>query len=403
MELSEQIQDARQGNAAAQKYLFDRLSDPMMALCCRYVKNREDAEEVLLDGLAGSSADKVFELPPRSIDKRIRIDLGKGNLLFLEMGALSDVRRFSNIDSLLLVFLADMKAFRDSLSDPLTIKRIDYVMDLSGRKRIRILQTRAQGSSFLLEKGDLAALKLEQDTIHIQMVSVAPPGGKGAEVGGLRYDRLSFIINQYSELETFVTTGLNAKLALLQQTVKNNNPGYHRTTRRGRLFMDADPSISMANNHEGEEQTFGNQLSLFANVNAQNYKNYFTPSFALGAAVSLNPGANKHTFTATWEPMFFFSSDAQGHKETLRNDFFVLSYMERRIGKMRRPVGMPLFLSLGYLISRQGDVFEKRSFRFSADRLDLFHGSVSLEPCIYFHDFVRDVTPGIRLSVAGIF
>ena len=50
MELSEQIQDARKGNAAAQKYLFDRLSDPMMALCCRYVKSREDAEELLLDG-----------------------------------------------------------------------------------------------------------------------------------------------------------------------------------------------------------------------------------------------------------------------------------------------------------------------------------------------------------------
>src|ERR1700754_3988378 len=50
MELSEQIQDARQGNAAAQKYLFDRLADPMMALCCRYVKSREDAEEILLDG-----------------------------------------------------------------------------------------------------------------------------------------------------------------------------------------------------------------------------------------------------------------------------------------------------------------------------------------------------------------
>lgn len=50
MDLSEQIQDARQGNAAAQKYIFDRLADPMMALCCRYVKSREDAEEVLLDG-----------------------------------------------------------------------------------------------------------------------------------------------------------------------------------------------------------------------------------------------------------------------------------------------------------------------------------------------------------------
>jgi len=50
MNIPEQIQDARSGSAAAQKALFDQLADPMMALCCRYLKNREDAEEVLLDG-----------------------------------------------------------------------------------------------------------------------------------------------------------------------------------------------------------------------------------------------------------------------------------------------------------------------------------------------------------------
>ncbi len=50
MNISEQIEDARSGNVAAQRYLFDHLADPMMALCCRYVKSREDAEEVLLDG-----------------------------------------------------------------------------------------------------------------------------------------------------------------------------------------------------------------------------------------------------------------------------------------------------------------------------------------------------------------
>jgi len=50
MNISEQIHDARCGSAAAQKALFDHLADPMMALCCRYLKNREDAEEVLLDG-----------------------------------------------------------------------------------------------------------------------------------------------------------------------------------------------------------------------------------------------------------------------------------------------------------------------------------------------------------------
>jgi RNA polymerase sigma factor (sigma-70 family) len=55
MNISDQIEDAKMGNAAAQKLLFNRLADPMMALCCRYVKNREDAEEILLDGFC-----KVF-------------------------------------------------------------------------------------------------------------------------------------------------------------------------------------------------------------------------------------------------------------------------------------------------------------------------------------------------------
>src|ERR1700743_3106652 len=50
MNISEQVEDARAGSTAAEKALFDHLADPMMALCCRYLKSREDAEETLLDG-----------------------------------------------------------------------------------------------------------------------------------------------------------------------------------------------------------------------------------------------------------------------------------------------------------------------------------------------------------------
>ena len=50
MEFGKLIDEARSGSAAAQKCLFDRLANPMMAVCCRYVKAREDAEEILLDG-----------------------------------------------------------------------------------------------------------------------------------------------------------------------------------------------------------------------------------------------------------------------------------------------------------------------------------------------------------------
>ena len=50
MDVSQLIKNARLGNAASQKCLFDLFSDKMMLVCRRYLKNPEDAEEVLLDG-----------------------------------------------------------------------------------------------------------------------------------------------------------------------------------------------------------------------------------------------------------------------------------------------------------------------------------------------------------------
>ena len=50
METAELIKEAKQGSAAAQKCLFDQLAGKMLLVCRRYVKNSEDAEELLLDG-----------------------------------------------------------------------------------------------------------------------------------------------------------------------------------------------------------------------------------------------------------------------------------------------------------------------------------------------------------------
>jgi RNA polymerase sigma factor (sigma-70 family) len=50
MDIADLIREAKQGSAAAQKCLFDQLANQMLAVCRRYVKNQEDAEELLLDG-----------------------------------------------------------------------------------------------------------------------------------------------------------------------------------------------------------------------------------------------------------------------------------------------------------------------------------------------------------------
>ena len=50
MNIPELIKEARNGSAAAQKCIFDVTADRMLMICRRYVKNVEDAEELMLDG-----------------------------------------------------------------------------------------------------------------------------------------------------------------------------------------------------------------------------------------------------------------------------------------------------------------------------------------------------------------
>jgi RNA polymerase sigma-70 factor (ECF subfamily) len=50
MNTAELIKEAKQGSTAAQKWLFDQWSEKMFIVCRMYVKNVEDAEELMLDG-----------------------------------------------------------------------------------------------------------------------------------------------------------------------------------------------------------------------------------------------------------------------------------------------------------------------------------------------------------------
>ena len=44
------IIEARQGSAAAQKCIYDCWAEKMAMICRRYIKSREDSEEIVLDG-----------------------------------------------------------------------------------------------------------------------------------------------------------------------------------------------------------------------------------------------------------------------------------------------------------------------------------------------------------------
>ena len=99
---------------------------------------------MLLTSITGSlcaqtkdESDKTFQIPENIIiNRRFYINLDKGNQLQIELTDITDLERIANIDSLLKVFIEDITPLKDSIADPLTSKRIDYVTDAQGRKKL---------------------------------------------------------------------------------------------------------------------------------------------------------------------------------------------------------------------------------------------------------------------------
>lgn len=340
-----------------------------------------------------SGADKKFELSSDKFSRRFLIDLGKGNKLQIELKEMADLDRLKNMDSLLSAFLQDIGYLRDSLSDEITSKRIDYLIDSSGRKEIRFQQFRPKGSIFLLNKGDLAALKLEQDTVNfIGAIDYQAKVALRKPFPDIRYYQVSFFVNQLDELPAILAAGLNDKILSL---LKNVYSGW-QPDKTGMLHLQRDPRIS-AKLPKGYFEGHGDFITPVISVNVQNYKNYFVPSFSLGATLTISNAVFKYEAGLQWEPQFLFQS-TQGTLKTFRNDFLTLTYGQGfvRDHDPRKDSYLLTVFSIGYLIRREGEYFDNHTIRIGAGNISLFEGKTKIEPAIFFHDFFRQVTPGLR-------
>jgi hypothetical protein len=341
---------------------------------------------------ATTNSDKIFELSPDIFNRRFIIELGKGNILQIELNDISDLARFNNMDSVLRVFLQDIEPLKDSLSDELAAKRIDYITDSAGRKKIRVQQFKPKGSNYLVNHGDAAALKLEQDTVNF--IGIVPFRAKYTlrkAFMATRYYRLSFFVNNLPDLKAYTDGRLNEKIINLQ---KNVNASWVSDKKGMYRWKDNDIKAKLPGGYIGA----GDFLTLRLSVNAQNYKNYFVPSFSLGAALILSHNNFKRDIGLFWEPNFFFAKNAQGNLQTFRNDFLTLTFGQGTV-RDHSPLKESEFitvLSIGYLITQKGDYFDKRTIRIGAGALSLFEGKTKIEPVLYFTDLFKGVTPGIR-------
>jgi hypothetical protein len=348
---------------------------------------------------ATSASDKTFQVPENIIITRcFYVNLEKGNKMVIEVSDIADLNRMANIDSLLQIFLNDITPLKDSLADPLTSKRIDYVTDAQGRKKIRFQQFQPKGASFLINNGDLASLRTGQDTINIIGIITNPP--KPVEKISLknpRYYHFTFYLNNINEITGYMNGIMNEKIKTIQNNIHGKWP---IVLGSGSHYLKSDKSITVDKPKGFTPAGTGDFLAANITVNVQNYKNYFVPSFSLGTKLTLTN--RERTFKwepgLFWEPHFLFARDSQNKLHTYRNDFLTFTYGQggTKDYDPRKDFSFSAVLSLGYLINRNGDFFEKNTFRFGAGKLSI--AKTTIEPSLYFNNFLKGVTPGIRIS-----
>jgi len=204
-------------------------------------------------------------------------------------------------------------------------------------------------------------------------------------------------MNDMGELTSVMNGMLNEKIITIQHNVNERWPTVLGT---GSHYLRKDPTITADKPKGFTPSGTGDFLNGYITVNVQNYKSYFVPSFSLGLRAILTN--RDRTFKwepgLLWEPHYLFAKDSLNKLHTYRNDFLTLTYGQggTRDHDPRKDFAFSAVFSVGYLINRNGDYFKKNTFRLGAGKIQLL--KTSIEPSIYFDNFFKGVTPGIRIS-----
>ena len=351
----------------------------------------------ILVNLCAQTGDKAFEVPEYIIfNRKFFINLDKKNKLVIRLSDINDLERLTNLDSLLEVFFKDVAPLKDSLTDDLSAKRIDYVADAQNRKKIRLLQYPDKGSSFLVDQSGLSSLRTSQDTINIIGILINPPKPTDkTNPNRPRYYHFSFYLNDWTDIRNYMNGELNTKINTLQTNLHDKWPLIKGT---GSHYLKTDNSIS-ADRPRGHAAP-GSFLSGYIAISAQNYKHFFVPSFSLGLRATLTNKDRSFKWQpgVLWEPLFLFSRDIHGELNTYRNDFVTLIYAQggTKDYDPRKEFSYSAHFSFGYLVHKSGEFFDDNSFRLGAGQVRML--KTTIEPCIYFNNFFKGVSPSIRIS-----
>ena len=318
--------------------------------------------------------------------------------MIIEVHGLPVLQQLPNLDSLFSKIWEDLRPVYDSLSDPLMIRRVDYVSSVSDIK-IRIKQYTASGTYYSYKDDELVQMKVDQDTLRYR--GYIKPENESASVYN-NYYAVTLLLNNISDVTRLQEGILQSCVELLLPDLKDALEKSTKRTENNFYYAVYDMKIRKRVAPRNENNVgYSKKTSIdpFAQVGVQYVRGAFVPSAGAGIEYSVNErNQSKHAIRLIWEPYFYFFRDDKDKVVLQRNDFITLKfYTGYNNTGPGRTFSWNQNFSVGALIYRKGELFEKGTFKFELPGLQT--KNIVLTPEFFFNKFFRNFSPSMKLTV----
>lgn len=347
---------------------------------------------------APAASENIFNSPPPgNLPVHFDFLLPNNNRMVIELRRPGQLAHLPNPDSLFRKVWADLEALKDSLSDPLSVKRVDYIVSSSDTK-IRIKHYSAPGSYFSYRDDELVQLKVDQDTLRYKGITAIPGiTDRGINVGDPFV--IILLLNNITDVEKLSPGALQSGMDMVKKDVKEANEKT-ATYHYGVYDLRSNRRISPV---KINRMSYGNRHGFepYIHVGIQYGRNSWIPT--AGAGIEYYYGQtrySKYAFRLIWEPYFFFQRNNSNKLVTERQDFITLRFHNsytHTVRSGRNTIEMNENFSFGYLIRRKGEWFEPTTFKFALPGLQV--RNILAEPEFFFNKFFRNFSPSLRLLV----
>ncbi len=319
--------------------------------------------------------------------------LPQNNRLWYDLTWASHLSIVPDVDSLIAQTATLLEPLMDSFATDGWVRRVE--VDVTQSPAIfRVIAHQQTPRSFTKLEDELVQVKIDQDTLRIKFYE---------EKGVASF--INVLVNNLKDINELPADAGKRSTALIREAIdkhykmpikKNPRHLYYAVFNLENGEMVAPDSKNYHAIRSGSDQL---EISINKPMVSYARGTAFT-GFSLGAAFNYaktrGMGGSRMAIGVYWEPNFAFGRDSIGKVNGSRNDFLTLRFEEI----WNKPYGqfevMNTF-SFGYLIRQSGNYFENNTMKLGISGLAF--GKLQLEPELYFNNFFKNVSPGIRMSL----